>query len=474
MQLGNTRVHPWWWTLGLVLVLALIGGTTVASFTGAFSGGVTVTLRADRAGLVLAPGSRVKMRGIDVGKVDTIKPTVGQATLRLSLDRNTVRFIPANVQARIRATTVFGAKYVDLIVPTDASSQRISDGVVVRAVNVSTEVNTVFDSLMQVLRRVQPEKLNAVLTTLADGLRGRGEEIGQATSDAADVLAALNPRMDVLRGDFTSLAEAADVYATAAPDLLATLSSVSTTSATISGQAADLTAALLATIGLAHSGQDLLEPNRDSIVRAINDLRPTTALFEKYHPEYTCTLQGAEYLIRGGAYDTAGGTDGRSTIVDVGLGFAQDPYRYPQNLPKINAKGGPDGKPGCGSLPRPDLNFPVRALVTDTGYGTGLDWRPNPGIAHPYGVNFFPVTKAVPEPPRIYGADKPPAIGPVPYPGAPPYGAPLFGPDGQPLWAPPPPGAPPPPIPGVPNPPPPYGTGQPLPGTAPSSEPGQP
>jgi len=87
-------------------------------------------------------------------------------------------------------------------------------------------------------------------------------------------------------------------------------------------------------------------------------------------------------------------------------------------------------------------NFPVRQLVTNTGWGTGLDIRPNPGIGHPCWTDFLPVTRAVPEPPNIRSCIPGPAIGPVPYPGAPPDGAPLYGPDGAPLY-PPPPGAPP-------------------------------
>jgi phospholipid/cholesterol/gamma-HCH transport system substrate-binding protein len=62
-----------------------------------------------------------------------------------------------------------------------------------------------------------------------------------------------------------------------------------------------------------------------------------------------------------------------------------------------------------------------------------LDIRPNPGIGHPWFGNYFPVTKGTPEPPRYYG-DGPPAPGPIPYLGAPPYGAPLYGPGGVPLW----------------------------------------
>lgn len=106
--------------------------------------------------------------------------------------------------------------------------------------------------------------------------------------------------------------------------------------------------------------------------------------------------------------------------MDSAINLGEDPYRYPDNLPIVAAKGGPGGKPGCGSLPDVSKQFPVRQLITNTGWGTGIDWRPNPGIGHPWWANYFPVTRAAPEPPSVHGAG-PPAIGPVPYPGAPAY-----------------------------------------------------
>ena len=124
--------------------------------------------------------------------------------------------------------------------------------------------------------------------------------------------------------------------------------------------------------------------------------------------------------------------------MDAALLFGDDPYRYPDNLPKVNATGGPGGKPSCGSLPDVSKNFPVKYLVTDTGFGTGLDVRPNPGIGFPGFANYFPVTKGIPEPPKIRYPGGP-APGPLPpYPGAPPYGAPEYAPDGTPLYPPPP------------------------------------
>ena len=90
------------------------------------------------------------------------------------------------------------------------------------------------------------------------------------------------------------------------------------------------------------------------------------------------------------------GGNGKSVIMDAALLVGDDPYRYPDNLPIVNATGGPGGKPSCGSLPDVSKNFPVKYLVTDTGFGTGLDIRPNPGIGFPGFANYFPVTKAHP------------------------------------------------------------------------------
>jgi phospholipid/cholesterol/gamma-HCH transport system substrate-binding protein len=128
------------------------------------------------------------------------------------------------------------------------------------------------------------------------------------------------------------------------------------------------------------------------------------------------------------------GGNGRTLVNDSAILFGSEPYVYPDNLPIVAAKGGPGGKPGCGSLPDVEKNLPVRYEVANTGWGTGLDMRPNPGVANACWVDYFPVTRAVPEPPSIRHCLPGPAPGPIPAPGMPPYGASMYGPDGAPLW----------------------------------------
>jgi phospholipid/cholesterol/gamma-HCH transport system substrate-binding protein len=456
MDSDDSGLHPGWYTLILVVVIAVLMWLAYALFAGTLRSEVPVTLTSDRAGLVMETNAKVKMRGVQVGRVAAITGGRQPVSLKLEIDPDQIKYIPANVEAQIRATTVFGAKFVDLVYPEDPSPQRLAAGQVLQSRNVSTEVNTVFENVVSVLNQVDTAKLNATLSALADGFRGQGPRIGQATTDANQVLLQLNPRSDTIRADWQALKGFNDAYSGAAQDILTVLNAASTTSATITGHAKQLDALLLATIGLSNSGISLLAPNQANLIKAINVLEPTTNLLFKYNPEYTCLLVGAKYLLDQGGYEAPGG-NGRTLVLDTALSLGDDPYHYPDNLPIIGAKGGPGGKPGCGSLPIVDDNWPVRQLITNTGFGTGMDWRPNPGIGFPAWANYLPVTRAVPEPPSIRNLFGGPAPGPIPYPGAPAYGADLYAPDGTPLW----PGLPPAPPPMAPR----------DPGLTPGSEP---
>lgn len=466
----RTGLAPGWFTLLLVVVVIVAVWLSYALFTGTLRSYVPVTLTSDRSGLVMETNAKVKMKGVQVGKVVAINggdaESAAPVKLRLDIYPDQIRFIPANIEARIRATTIFGAKYVDLVYPDNPSADRLQAGQELESLNVTVEVNTVFENLVSVLEKVDTAKLNSTLSALSEGVRGQGERIGQATTDANQVLLALNPRSETIRADWQALAGFSDAYGGAAQDILATLNAASTTSTTISSHAKQLDALLLATTGLSNKGIELLAPNKDNLIKAVNTLRPTTDLLFKYNPSYTCLLVGAKYLLDHGGYKATGG-NGKSFILDTSLMLGDDPYRYPQNLPVVGAKGGPGGKPGCGSLPNIDDNWPVRQLITNTGFGTGVDWRPNPGIAFPMYGNYLPVTRAVPEPPSIRNTFGGPAIGPIPYPGAPAYGAPLYAPDGAPLW----PGLPPAPPPGAPRDPGPTPGSEPFVVTAPGVQP---
>jgi phospholipid/cholesterol/gamma-HCH transport system substrate-binding protein len=449
-------MHPGWWTLIFLIATAGTIALTTVLFSGALKASVPVTLTADRAGLVMDRGAKVTLRGVQVGRVDQVVDAANQVRMKLEIYPDQIKYIPANVRARIRAGTLFSAKFVELVLPSDPSPQRVSAGTVIPAEGVSTEINTLWKNLAGVLNQVDTAKLQGVLAALAQGVGGHGAVIGQTITDADEVLSAINSRADTIAADRRAVRDVSDAYSAAAQDILATLRGFTTTSTTVADNSTELDALLTGAIGLSHSGIDLMGASQANLIQSVNLFATTSSLLMKYNPTFTCTLVGAKTALDTGYLAATGGANGKSLVLDSAILLGADAYRYPDNLPIIGAKGGPGGKPGCGSLPDVAANWPVRQLITNTGWGTGLDIRPNPGIAFPGYADYFPVTRAVPEPPSIRYPGGP-APGPIPYPGAPPYGAQLYAPDGTPLY----PGLPPAPPPGAPR----------EPGPAPGSEP---
>src|ERR1700733_1622509 len=168
LRSGEHRISAAWWTLVLLAVIGVFLFATTAAFSGTFRSYVPVTLTSDRAGLVMETNAKVMLRGVQVGRVSQIGESNNAASLRLEIDPDQVRYIPANVQAQISATTAFGAKFVELVYPENPSPKRLTAGAVLHSKNVSTEINTVFENVVDLLKMIDPVKLNAVLTAVAE------------------------------------------------------------------------------------------------------------------------------------------------------------------------------------------------------------------------------------------------------------------------------------------------------------------
>src|SRR5271169_1401836 len=261
---GEHLIPTAWWTVILLVAIGVFLFVTTAAFAGTFRSYVPVTLTSDRAGLVLETNAKVMLRGVQVGRVSQIGGGKNRAGLDLEIDPDQVRYIPANVEAQISATTAFGAKFVDLVIPPNPSPGRLAAGAVLHSKNVSTEINTVFENVVDLLNMIDPLKLNAVLTAVAEGVRGQGERMGRATTDLNQVLLALNARSDTIREDWRKLGELSNTYDAAASNILTILNAASTTSTTVVDHQKALDDLLLNTIGFAQAGTNLLGQSKDN------------------------------------------------------------------------------------------------------------------------------------------------------------------------------------------------------------------
>jgi len=354
--------------LGLFLTCAALLALIYGQFRGDFTPKTTLTMLAARAGLVMDQGSKVTYNGVSIGRVARIteveyrgKPA---ARFTLDVDPRFVDLIPRNVVAKIQATTVFGNKYVSLTSPKDASPQRITPSSVIDATSVTTEFNTVFQTLVELADSVDPVKVNLTLSAAAQALTGLGDKFGQSIVGGNRILDHVNSRMPTIRHDIHQLAALGEIYANAAPDLFDAVDNAVTTARTLNHHRAELDAALLAALGFANTGSDVFTRAKPFLERVITDLKPTAQLLDTYSPQLFCTLRNFAEVSPKIAQLESGNHYGAQ--LGVSITGAENPYVYPDNLPRINGRGGPGGKPGCWAPISRDL-WPAPYLVMDSG-----------------------------------------------------------------------------------------------------------
>lgn len=298
---GSTRLSNLGLGVAFLLCLALMVGLSVATFQKVFTPVVKVTLMAERIGNQLQNDSDVKIRGLIVGEVRSITSTGNGARIELALQPDQVANIPANVSARLLPKTLFGERYVDLVIPPNPSARTLDEGDSIGQdrTTVAIELERVFDNLLPLLRAVKPEKLAVTLNALASALDGRGTQLGNNLARADSYLAAINPRMPTIAADISGLADLAGTYADATPDLLRMLKALTTTSATVVAKQNALAGFLAGTAGFANTATAFLNANGDRIIQVGNVQRPTLALAARYAPEYPCFVAGlAEWIPR--------------------------------------------------------------------------------------------------------------------------------------------------------------------------------
>ncbi|WP_369114314.1 MCE family protein [Mycobacterium avium] len=398
VQTNAPRTPPYKLAGLAILVVGALALTLIyGQFRGNFTPKTSLTMLASRAGLVMDPGSKVTYNGVEIGRVGTISETVrdGKPAAKFTLEvyPRYLKLIPSNVNADIKATTVFGGKYVSLTTPAHPSPQKITPHTIIDARSVTTEINTLFQTITSIAEKVDPVKLNLTLSAAAQSLSGLGEKFGQSVVNANALLDDVNPRMPQARKDIQGLAALGDTYADASPDLFDFLNNAVITSRTINAQQKDLDQALLSAAGFGNTGADLFTKGGPYLARGAHDLVPTAQLLDTYSPELYCTLHNYHDIVPiTGASE--GGFNGYSlnmnTEVTSGLGLllnpvatipvlaslvggiaglvggAPNPYTYPENLPRVNARGGPGGAPGCWQPITHDL-WPAPELVIDSG-----------------------------------------------------------------------------------------------------------
>jgi virulence factor Mce-like protein len=161
-------------------------------------GRLTVTLELP-AGGGLYRFSNVTYRGVQVGRVTSLKLTENGAEAELSLD--TSPKIPADLQADVLSVSAVGEQYVDLRPRTD-SGPYLQNGSRIPAANttIPQQVGPMLDQVSKLVDSIPGDRISDLLDESFKAFNGAGPDFGSLLDSAAKVTGDVNGVSDQARG----------------------------------------------------------------------------------------------------------------------------------------------------------------------------------------------------------------------------------------------------------------------------------
>jgi virulence factor Mce-like protein len=265
-----------------------------------------VTLKATRIGNQLIIPADVKYQGVIVGRVSAVHSNGEDATLTMQLSKSLIKKIPDNVLARILPKTLFGEKYVDLVLPSaDSGATPISTGslqagdvIAEDRSEVAVELQQVFTKLVPVLRAAKPADLSVALSNTAMALQGRGEKLGRSFELINSYFRQLNQDLPTIQHDISGLADLASNYADAAPDLLETLKHFSVTAKTFTVKSDPYAQFLAGTTGFADTAAKFFKKNGKGLIDLANFSEKPLDVLSDYSIVLECLPNGLSIFHR--------------------------------------------------------------------------------------------------------------------------------------------------------------------------------
>ncbi len=128
----------------------------------------------------LSQGAAVMVAGVEVGKVTHLHARFDKAGVDLSLEPEAM--LRQDVQAVIRARSVLGEKYVELV-PSSTDAPLLQDGDTIVETRSSTEIDEVVTGLEPLLNLVDPERLQDGFDTFLTLLETDPDRPGRMVDD---------------------------------------------------------------------------------------------------------------------------------------------------------------------------------------------------------------------------------------------------------------------------------------------------
>jgi phospholipid/cholesterol/gamma-HCH transport system substrate-binding protein len=235
----------------------------------------------------LYPGDEVKVAGVPVGTVVSIRPSTQHTTVTMTITGSVE--VPADAQALLIAPNLVSARFIELT-PVYSDGATMADGAVVgiNRTAVPVEWDDVKDQLTQLSAQLgpQPDSLQGPLASFvnqaADTFDGRGETFRQSVRELSQTAGLLGDSRTDLLGTVKNLHTLVDALSNSNEEIVAFSGNVASVSQVLADSTTDLDTSLDTLNGAMADIRGFLKDNNEVLVGQIDKLTNFTNLLNEH------------------------------------------------------------------------------------------------------------------------------------------------------------------------------------------------
>jgi phospholipid/cholesterol/gamma-HCH transport system substrate-binding protein len=157
----------------------------------------------------LLPNDNVKVAGVVVGKVTSIKVRSGRAVVDMAISKQHENIPKDGTSAAIRWRNLIGQRYIYLY-PGPVGGVALQSGDQIATTTSVVDLGELFNKLGPIVTAIDQNQVNELLDTLTQALDGRQDKVGTALDDLATLARGLSSRDAAIQRLVTNLSTVAD------------------------------------------------------------------------------------------------------------------------------------------------------------------------------------------------------------------------------------------------------------------------
>lgn len=227
----------------------------------------------------LLPGDDVRVAGVQVGRVTSLKVVDGHARVSFQLQSD-VRLTSA-ATAKIRYKNLLGQRYVSLVLSSEGRQMKGGDEIPIGQTQPALDLTTLFNGFKPLFKALSPEDVNKLASEVVATLQGEGGTVDALLASTSSLTNTLAARDAAIGRVITNLTGVVNTVAERDETLGQLIAELQRFTTGVAGDRDAIAGSLSSIDSLADATARLLFEARGSIDRDIADLNTVVGVVEK-------------------------------------------------------------------------------------------------------------------------------------------------------------------------------------------------